>query len=432
LREFWTLASQQASYVFRVTDLTQDGGPLEAPTSEGRYSAGPTDGAVANFGWDSAYLPTFGGVIRYDISGSEPVPLEDSYQPAHSMATGLDYTTEHLELVDLGPAGSPAWHLITTTALGNFYAWPLDPLTHDPLPGEVHVPGAGYWPPWSGNTYGNDIAVATLAGKKWIYLDHSNKPSGELGIGRFNWTDMIPGSALIWEDLNPPGPILVPHVRDLTVEANKWLLAAAEGGFLIINLATWTVTDDVRTNNVDGLTFASVLGIEKYGNRIFASLSDPNNRFAFAMYAFDEATGKVIDPKTGLESEFPIAALYDGQFSMPDDFPGIFLDGGERISKIETELGLGQKKVRLYSGTGNGHLLEIEWQQATDTLTPLSYWHNGGYFDHIADCNVYKLPLATGGGAGLSFGPPVPQFTLRIVVAKTRETFEIVKPPDMP
>lgn len=61
-------------------------------------------------------------------------------------------------------------------------------------------------------------------------------------------------------------------------------------------------------------------------------------------------------------------------------------------------------------------------------MTPLSYWHNDGYFDSIASCDVYKTAVPTG---GFAFGP-VPDFTLRIVVGKTMETFEIVIPPDMP
>jgi hypothetical protein len=64
-------------------------------------------------------------------------------------------------------------------------------------------------------------------------------------------------------------------------------------------------------------------------------------------------------------------------------------------------------------------------------MTPLSTWHNGGYFDHIADCNVYMIPTVPPAGMSSFAGGAVPDFTLRIVVAKTLETFEIVKPPDM-
>ncbi len=434
-RELWTLAMQQARYVFRVTDFTQDGmAPLEFPdVSEGYYSAGPTDGAVANFTWQSAYTLTFGGVVRHDISGSEPVPA--GYQPANVLGTEKDYTTEHLELVNFGTAGSPQWRLIATTAEGSFFAWPLDSTTHDPLPGAVYQPPVTippYWKAWTGGfIYGNDIATATIDGDKWVFVDLSNACGQgcvqEFGIGRYNWTDAIWAPAIYWEDPNPVGKI-IPLAADLAVEGNRWLLVGAEGGFFVVDLLTGQVTDDVRTNSIDGLSFQTVAGIEKYGNRIFTSLADENHRFAFAMYAFDATTGHVYDPKTGLQSDIPIQTLYDGSDGMPDAFPGAFVNGGERMSLIE--MSSSPKKLRLYSGTGNGTLLEIEWQASTDTMTPLSYWHNGGYFDHIASCDVYKIFSGIPGGAS-AFGPPLP-FTLRIVVGKTRETFEIVSPPDLP
>ena len=65
---------------------------------------------------------------------------------------------------------------------------------------------------------------------------------------------------------------------------------------------------------------------------------------------------------------------------------------------------------------------------ATDTMVPRSTWHNGGYFGHVSDCNAYLVPKPLG-GAG--FGPTL-DFELRVLVAKVRETFEIVRPPDLP
>lgn len=429
-REAWTLGQQSARHLRRVTDFTQDGlGLLDDPVSDGYYAAGPTDGAVANFFWKDAFLPTFGGVVRWDISGTEPVPVETSYQPAHDTVTQHDYTTEHLELVDLGPAGNPAWHLIAPCALGNFFAWPLDSTTHDPLPGAIYEP-AGYWPGgWSGVTYGNDIAMMThpTTGEKYVYVDFSNHPTGNIGIGRYNWsTGSWVAPPLIWTDPALPHDI-TPNVRDLSVEGT-WMLAAANGGFLVIDLLTWQVTDHVYTNDVDGLSFGKVMGIERHGDRIFVSLADPTNRFAFAMYHFDAASGHVIDPGTGLQGDVPLQVLFDGSAGKPDDFPGVFLDGGERMSLIQTQAD--PKQLRLYSGSGNGSLVEIEWDETTDTMTPLSRWHNGGYFAHVGDCNVYKLLSAKPGGSSLL--DPEPSFTLRILVAKAQETFEIVSPPDMP
>jgi hypothetical protein len=437
-REIWSLAMQQARYVFRVTDFTQDADPtLEFPdTSEGYHSAGPTDGAVASFGWESVYVLTFGGVVRYDISGSVPVPAV--YQPACDPCSGLgqkDFVTEHLELVNMGTAGSTDWRLIAATAEGSFFEWPLDPVTHEPLEGELKHPPAGYWdvvPPWQGATYGNDIVTWTPqpTGDKWVFIDYSDTGGADLGIGRYNWsTDswpVLPTKALVWHDPTPMVlPNITPNIRDLAAEGEKWLLAAANGGFLVVDVLTWQVTDFVYTNAVQGVAFANVQGIEKYGNRIFASLGDGTNRFALAMYAFDPGTGHVVGP-TGGQTDAPIQVLFDGSAGKPDHFPGVFLDGGERMSLIETKAN--PKELRLYSGTQNGNLLEIGWKASTDTMTPLSYWHNGGYFNSIASCDVYKDYNAIPAG----FGPSPLTYTLRVVVGKTLETFEIVTPPDMP
>ncbi len=446
-REIWSLAKQQARYVFRVTDFTQDGGALDPPdTSEGYHSAGPTDGAVASFGWSLVYILTFGGVACYDISGSVPVPV--AYQPACDPCTGpaqKEFTTELLELVNFGTVTSPQWRLIATTANGGFYAWPLDLVTHYPLPGQVYQPAAGYWPDWpQGFSYGNGIATAThqTTGDKWVFMDYSNAAVGGLGtnqfaIGRYNWTvGGWPGMSITWKDPSPGvAPDILPLAHDITVEGNRWLLVAANGGFLVIDLlapAGQAVTDWVYTDNVDGVSFSDVWGTEKHGNRIFTSLADaeapghPSNRFALAMYAFDATTGHVVDLQ-GQQTDDPIQVLFDGSAGKPDHFPGVFLNGGEKMSRVQIQAI--PTVLRLYSGTGNGHLVEIEWQQSTDAMTPLSYWHNGGYFDHVADCNVYMIPTVPPGGA--SFGPEL-DFTLRIVVGKTRETFEIVSPPDMP
>jgi hypothetical protein len=389
---------------------------------------------VASFGWESAYVLTFGGVVRYDISGTEPVPA--GYQPANDdslLPADQDFTTEHLKLVNFGTPGIPEWRLIAATAEGSFFEWPLDAVTHDPEEGEVKQPPPGYWPGgWTGGTYGNDIATLTHPTGKWVLIDYSNTAGVELALGRHNWTtgdwpiSPMGVGALKWQDPTPELPNITPNIRDLNAEGDKWLLAAANGGFLVVNAVTWVVTDYVYTNAVDGRSFAIVGGIEKHGNRIFASLGDATNRFAVAMYAFNPSTGRVVD-LLGQPTDAPIQVLFDGIPGKPDDFPGVFINEGEKMSLVQ--LPGSPKKVRLYSGTGNGHLLEIEWQESTDSMTPLSYWHNGGYFDHVADCNVYMMPTVPPGGS--SFGPVV-DFTLRIVVGKTRETFEIVSPPDMP
>ena len=104
------------------------------------------------------------------------------------------------------------------------------------------------------------------------------------------------------------------------------------------------------------------------------------------------------------------------------------MNEGERTSLVVVEDD--PLELRLYSGSGDGNLVEIGWDESSDTMTPLSYWENGGYFGHVADCNAYVVPFAQPGGFGPGGGPQ--WTTIRILASKTNETFEIVSPPDWP
>ena len=431
-REFWTLAMQNATYPFRVTDFTQSPSPgLEAPdASEGYYTAGPTDGAVANFDWDSAYLPTFGGVVRWDLSGADPIPLPDSYQPAEDPVTLVDYITEHIFFDDMGPGPvTSGWHVLTGTAGGNFFTWPLDPITRDPLPGREVTPPASYWPSsWNPNkTYGTDIITADhpITGTKWVLFDHYLRDIGpgelgEIGIGRYNWTSGGWAPAMTWQDTGTSPEKITPQVLALAVE-DKWLFVAAEGGFLCFDLQNGLCTDEVYVNKGDvcGYAYDQVLGIEAYINGttgdswVFASLGGDEHGFALARYAFDSTSGTIVDPVTGNPSDSPVQCLFDGTGG--DDFPGPYVREGGRLSFVE--LDNDPVELRIYSATQNGNTLEVEF--AGGTLTPLSYWHNGAFSTEIQNCHAYKVMVGT-------------EESIRVVVAKTQETFEVVIPPDMP
>jgi hypothetical protein len=246
-----------------------------------------------------------------------------------------------------------------------------------------------------------------------------------IGIASLRWTP--PASfwtePITWKD--PTGAI-TPNVRQLAT-GDRWLVAGANGGFVVFDLLAKTVTDHVVVNDgsVDGVAFSKVMGIAIHGDRIFASFGDG---FAFAMYDFDPSTGLVIDPETMIPGVQPLQVLFDKSTGEPDDFPGAYLAGGEQVTLIQTQAS--PERLRLYSGSGNGNVVEIEWSEATDLMTPMSTWHNGGYFGAIARATPYKTSIPTGGMA--AFGPPSLSYTIRIVVAKTMETFEIVSPPDMP
>jgi hypothetical protein len=460
-RESWTLARSTADHVLRITDFTQDGiGGLDAPdTDEGHYSAGPTDGAVASFADSSVYSLTFGGVTRWDISGDEPIPIVDSYQPA--TVGGLTHTTEDLALADLaGPSGPADKQLIANTADGGFVSWHVNPTTHDPEAAVYHAPLPSYWPPAPG--YGNDIDVWDNFGSKWVILDFSSAktlpslPHGKLGIGAMSWSSQAwSPQAIQWADPGggPSGWAIEPNIRDIDVDGHC-VVAGANYGFITCRIPLQAVTDYVYTNNLTrpgfaGLGFSRVMGVALYDNRLFVSLGDiggpgdPDNRFAFAMYGFNKSTGTVVDIN-GNPTESPIQVLFDGQGltvdppTIPptvvvfDDFPGVFIEGGQQIALVK--ISANPLKLRLFSGSDNGYTVDIEYNGSTDLMTPKSYWHNGGYFAPIAEATPYKVAKPLGGPSG--FGPgvgggPVVDFTVHVLVAKSMETFEFVIPPDL-
>jgi hypothetical protein len=463
-RESWTLADSSADYVLRITNFLQDGmGGLDAPdTQHGEFfSAGPTDGAVADFLHSLAYALTFGGVARWDITaGNELLPAPGSYQPAK--VGGMSHTTESLELADLAdlaiPPNPPDQELIANTADGGFVSWKIDlnPMSAsylDPLAASYWEPPSGFWPTDdtmpSEPGYGNDIAVWNNEGVKWVILDYSSTADQEFGFGGMRWNDGFwPPQAIRWKDDGSDTPsgwsAIIPKVRDIYIHRNC-LVAGANGGFLTSRLPMNKVTDHVYTNDIGGLGFNRVLGValytdpdDDYPDRLFVSLGDtglppsgqPNNRFAFAMYGFDAQTGTVVDA-SGNPTESPLQVLFDGQSAKPDDFPGVYVGGGEQVSLVR--ISANPLKLRLFSGSGNGVTLDIEYNGSTDLMTPRSFWHNGGYTGPVGKTTPYLLPKAGGGSAG--FGPglggPVVDYELRLVVTKHQETFEIVNPPDM-
>jgi len=93
--------------------------------AEQRYASGGIDGIAAILPWDAVYALTYGGIVRYDVSsGGDPVPVDDSYQPAVDLSTGTSYATEELELGVVQSTGKQT--LFSPSARGGFTMWQID------------------------------------------------------------------------------------------------------------------------------------------------------------------------------------------------------------------------------------------------------------------------------------------------------------------
>ncbi len=94
-RKLWSVIREQADFKWKITDVTQPlppALPVDPGPIEGRYACGGVDGAVYVSAWDRVFALNFGGVIPWDLTGTEPQPVYDAYQPAADAAG--TYVTE--------------------------------------------------------------------------------------------------------------------------------------------------------------------------------------------------------------------------------------------------------------------------------------------------------------------------------------------------
>jgi hypothetical protein len=203
------------------------------------------------------------------------------------------------------------------------------------------------------------------------------------------------------------------------VQKRQWVLGGMVGGFFVTEVTdaqgNWNVVDHRLTDGggpIGGFDFHDVRGIGHFTgihDRIWVSLrddTDRNNRFGFAVYAFD--------PQTGTIGAAPLSVLLDGPvLGAQDDFPGLYLKGGSRLRTWT----LGNE-TQIFVGTFSGHVLQISYFQHDDSISTGGgrYWHSGAFYTELSDCQVVNVA-----GAGL---PPV----LRVCASQFLETFAIVQP----
>ncbi len=159
-----------------------------------------------------------------------------------------------------------------------------------------------------------------------------------------------------------------------------------------------------------------VEGLACYGSRVFVSLSDKernsaDNRFAVAAFFF-----RVDGDGHGDLSESAEICLFDGAGSMlnpPDDFPGAYLDGGQKMQVLDIAPGM----ARLYVGTKNGYVVELDYRDSPESLTARSFWRSLTHHQEILDNHAYNL------------APYGQTPDIRVLAAQYLETFALIAPP---
>jgi hypothetical protein len=434
-KELWTVSREHSDYKWKITDVTS-GPPV---VSESHYAAGGIDGITGVPAWDAVYVLTFGGVVRFDVSGSgDPRPVDSSYKPAVDLSTDTAYATEELELGYVLTAEANKNTLLAPSAQGGFTAWPVDDgAPHDPLD-PIYVDGSGtFSAPSPGDfTYGGDIGFwhDAVGGGDYALIDSYNATQDVIEINRYEFK---PGTSGYWESaadgewgtaltLSAPG-IEVP-VIDITIDGD-YAFVTARGGFFVVDLAAWALVDFQLTSTIAGFSFQDAEGIARWDDRLFVSLSGvPNlaisSRIAILMYDFDELTGQV---------GALLQVLFD-DLGGQDDFPDIYVTGGGRV-RLHEEL---DGDVRVYSTTDSGHLLELEYEPFYDSLNVLAYWHDGSFYNELSDSFIYRLCFQPAGMAGFAplgegdHGGGSPNCEYRVLVPRFYEGWASVVPTNTP
>lgn len=367
----WTATGYGINYVVHGIDV-RNPAPVDA---HDQWLASSCDGAVAVPQWHSVYLPTFGGVVRYDVSDeAHPVAVEGSYQPANGL-------TEHIELMWPNPADSARALLITAPGSGGVDLWRIDRLHPNPSP-PVRMQAL---PPQWGNgheVYQNDVAPYRKNGVNYVLADLTNLSSGEIALQAYN----LSTGACVNAVANYPW--FTGLANDIAVSGNN-AFVACRGGILIFALdglpASMSVVGDARVD-VDGDGLAEPVGsvvVDLSGTHVYIATDGIGTVIS---YYFDPASHALFGP--------------------------ISVISGPDFTGCVGRLRYNAANQRIYLASRSASLIEIDASNPF-ALQELSCWRDPGYKGDLQDAQIYDF----------GHGP-------RILVVKNNESFAILDPDD--
>jgi len=370
-RRIWTATSKAVEYVLNAIDVAS---PQPVHVNEAWWISS-SDGAVATPLWHSVYLPTFGGVARWDVTDeTHPQVVQASYMPANQ-------ATEHIEL--LYPNRQDPLHaqLVTATGLGGAQLWPISQAAPNPgVPTLVRRPVTA----WGANApvYQNDAEPFQRQGKNYVLGDLSHLGTGAIALQAYEL-----GSGL-YAELVVSSPLLAPNSMDVCTTQNL-AAVACRGGFFVANLTGLPASLSlaaVQQVDVDGDGVGETIGgitANPAGTVLYvATDSHP----AVISYALDPVSGQV----TGPLHVFTHPTL-TGSVGRVRDF-------------ATTE--------RLYVPSRGGTLFEFDVRNPAQ-LVLLSTWRSTGCTSELQDAHVYDF----------GHGP-------RVLAVKNTEGFVLLDPED--
>lgn len=344
----------------------------EAPERHvSRWWISSCDGAVCVPEWNSVYLPTFGGVARYDVTDrARPVPR------GFQAAGGL---TEHIELAWPDPDSREAGLLVTPSGDGVVRLWPISREHPDPGPPREfqHVPRA-----FEGHgLYQNDATTYRRGGRLYVLSDLADRRTGTVALRALD-----PESGR-WVVAAERDERLRDNAVDITVDGDL-AFVTCRGGLLVFDLAGLPSRLRLRSRHVidvdgrEGPDRTRGFVILPDGETIWLASDSPAS---LSTWRYERRTGRL----TG-----PLAVRREG------------------LSGFTGRMHLYAPTRRAYAGAREGKLYELDVSDPT-RIRILSVWSDPGYRGPIVEGKVYEFPE----------GP-------RLLVAKDREGFALLDPDD--
>jgi hypothetical protein len=344
-RRLWTGTHHSVEYVIKSIQVG-DGRPsllLE------RWWISSSDGGLAVPEWNSLYLPTFGGVARYDVTDpTEPRPVEDGYQPAGG-------TIEHIDIVwpDLTDPDNAL--LLTAPGDGGVQWWPVSASEPNPAPPTLAVEVPASW--GSDPIYQNDVTFYQRDGETWLLADLANRRTGEVALQVYSIENDV------WLNAFESSEQLDSNAKSVVVSGD-FAFVTCHGGFFAVDLSglpdtVETVAEVIVDLDDEGTPDDThAIAFDADGTHLFVAT---DNSRSVASYGFDSSTGAV----TG-----PLSILTD------PDMPGTTAHGRYHAAT-----------QRLYIAGRRGTIIEVDASDPND-LRLLSLWSDGAYTGEMQDVRI--------------------------------------------
>lgn len=252
------------------------------------------DGAVIVPEWRALYLPTFGGLLRYDSSNlARPFVAADTpggkrhYEPSGD-------NTEHVAFLEVDASHG---YVVTVRGGGGFESWEVDAADKNPAPPVAHVRN----PPNSDPTqppsvYANGIETWTKSGQRWVLHDVTDRSTTPHTWWLQAWKHRGPddfGSAP--RSVSVAHPAIGTGLAVLCGVHQHFAFVGGQGLLFVADLDPLVAGQAPLVTDVVPLPSPSFscTGIDSNGTHLYVGVRDSDGPNRLLTYVFDASHGKV-------------------------------------------------------------------------------------------------------------------------------------------